>query len=182
MSFFAGFPADVPLYELDFLWCNKITDKDLVYISELTQLHKVSFWCGADIGLSHLSKLYRLTSISLGSPEGRENITDNGLVHLSKLYQLEELDLIGCDITDNGLFYLKDMSRLKKIDLANCDKINGCGFEYMKGLSELESLDLSVCFGLTDDGLSELSKLGSLLSLDLTNCDNIQRFQYQIVT
>ncbi|MEI7869889.1 MAG: hypothetical protein WCI11_18535 [Candidatus Methylumidiphilus sp.] len=57
LSFFAGFPVDVPLYKLDLRGCEQISDKRLAYISCLPQLQELNFY-------------------------GCNQITDEGLIHI----------------------------------------------------------------------------------------------------
>ena len=78
-----------------------VTDAELEYLMELSQLQTLTLWKTkvTDAGLQHLTGLSRLQELCLG----RTMVTDTGLEHLEGLSQLKSLWLYDTYVTDSGV-------------------------------------------------------------------------------
>lgn len=129
--------------------------------------------------LHHISKIYRLHSISFPSHVSDENderhdITDEGLSSLLKCKAIKKLDLPYCEkITNNGLLAISQQTSLRSLCLNGCYKINDTGLTSLAKLTSLQSLNLDGCRNITDTGLAQLVELTALQSISFVGCDKI---------
>jgi internalin A len=154
--------------ELDFAWCDSITD--LSGLSSLSHLRKLNLsFCHQ---LPTLHSLTSPTSICCDSWPAIEDlnlwgckITDINAITILK--NLRRLRLNSCGkITDITPLAVDDgLSRLKILSLAFCDLIEDIG--PLAHLSDLQKLDLSYCTGIKD--FSPLGDLESLQKVNLTS-------------
>ncbi len=150
----------------------RFADKELKYLSSLTQLQKLDLnWCKkiTDEGLVHIKDLVNLRKLNLWSCE---KLTDKGLIHIKGLINLQELDLSWCSNINKGFVYLKDFVKLQKLDLSNC-RITDNKLAYLKNLINLKALYLCWCTRITDEGLAHLQGLVNLQKLNLSYCYDI---------
>lgn len=127
----------------------------------------LSEWSLTDEGLVHLVNQQQLESLVLPGGWRREKlITDAGLSHLSGLVELQSLSLAETNIDGSGLRHLKGLSKLKSLDLAGTKLIDK-HMVHLEQLGSLESLRLASCKQITDRGLASLVQLGRLTKLNL---------------
>lgn len=190
------------LYLLDLRGSQKLTDKGLLHLSDLSNLQVAQLdHCFSIVGrgLLAFSNSPFLHTLSLSNCR---RLTDEAVVNFSHLVSLETLVLDGCRcLTDRSLAAISDLFRIKKLDMSQCDLITDHGLEKLQDLSELEELSLGWCrsvtdigvktlvsqrgrsknlrvlslarIAITDSGVGHLAKLKELDELDLSGCNSI---------
>lgn len=177
-------------YLMLFLHKSHITDAELAFLNNLSELEVLSLYCyGAisnvgfariatlkklghldlagsvinGVGLSYLHQLPFLFSLVLSYVD----ISDADIAqYIQGLTILRALWLDGTRITDNGLKCLRSLTNLRDLNLARC-KISDSGLVHLQNLRTLESLNLS------DTDVSE-EAINSLQDA-LPNCRIIKR-------
>jgi len=111
---------------LHFGGLTQLTDKALIYLSEIPRLERLNLhWNGniTDAGIVHLTKLRSLKMLDISHSQ----VTNEGLAHLAKIKSLEYLKLPaarvtskGTDypITDKGLAHIAQLERLRYLKVS----------------------------------------------------------------
>jgi Leucine-rich repeat (LRR) protein len=148
-----GYPLRVD--RVDFHKDIQLTEKELHYVKQLTNLTKLHFKYGqiTDKELVHLKGLTNLASLHFSSPisQYQIKITDAGLEHLKGLTNLTSLYVGESQITDDGLEHLKGLTKLQELYLHTSlttdeelqSQITDEGLGHLKGLTNLTSLSIA---------------------------------------
>jgi len=143
----------------------EFTDKGLSHLTPLDQLHSLSLGHGhfTDEGLADIARLKQLRGFSLTGPL---EVTDDGVASLAGLKHMTTLSLSGAAVTDRGLASLAAMENLDQLDVSHT-QATGSGLARLTRLKNLRSLNLAGT-KLNDEGLANLAKFAALEELDLT--------------
>lgn len=168
------------------------SDRGLTYLARLTNLKKLSLKRFTGIkkqGLSVLSSLVNLTSLTLVNPQlrdfggkldilskliqlnslilkGSRSLKESGAICLSYLSNLTSLKLCSMYLPRNTIGILANPSKLSSLSLSK-SMVDENDFIHLSRLENLLSLDLT-CSCILNEHLLYLSKLTKLTFLDLT--------------
>lgn len=143
-GFFLQLSVRTPhLQSLNLTECNDITDEDIQFINQFSQLERLI-----------LSEC--------------EQVTSQCLRGLPALSGLRELNLMGCSIDDDDLENLKNFPRLETLNLRYCVFLTGEGLKHLKNLTELRNLNLAKCSAITSRDLQHIASLTNLETLNLS--------------
>jgi hypothetical protein len=148
----------LPRLESLHLEATKLVDEELIAISELTFLKKLTIHESlvTDAGLVKLGQLKRLQELRL---DRTKNITDDGLGYLADLTALQSLDLHGAKVTGTGFAELASLP-LEKLWLHQT-QLNDEGLRHVVKLKTLKNLRFDYS-RVTDAGLPLLKGLPNL--------------------
>ncbi|CAH9092089.1 unnamed protein product [Cuscuta epithymum] len=156
------------LQELNFNYCDQISDRGLEHVCCLTSLTSLSLRRNNMVtaqGMSALSGLINLVKLDLE----RSPKIHGGLVYLRGLTKLESLNINCCNcITDSDIKSLTVLKNLKVLQVAS-NKVTDYGVTFLRALNKLTLLNMEGC-PITAACLESLSALGSLLYLNLSRC------------
>lgn len=150
-------------------------------IGRLTNLQRLRLWGTLGMtgsGLRHLSGLYTLVELSLGT---RLYVNGSDFDALLPLRSLSSLHLGGCNgLGDAGLYFLGQMESLKYVSLGvysgvttATENISCTGLGSAARLPCLDKLTLKGCESIEDDDLSGLCHSTSLQELCMERCIRI---------
>lgn len=163
---------------LHFGGLTKLTDKALIYLSQISNLECLNLHWNeniTDAGIVHLTKLNSLKMLDIG----HSKVTDEGLAQLAKVKSLEYLNLPDRCLNDTGLEHLAKLENLKHLNITrphfvnpDMDKDYYTDEVVIKALSNLNLLEelLVGSIGLTDKSMPHIAKLKNLKSLSLFGC------------
>jgi len=181
------------LERIDFSNCIDISDKDMMYISELMRLNYIHLSYNiSDVGASYMSGLTKLKEMNVRghlTNDGIEYFSDMKIMknmtisgglfdHISSLCGLTKIQYLDLGYSKNLLeFGMKEISRLnnlKTLILKSC-VFYGEGLQYLSSLAHIQNLDLSFCKNISNEGIKYISELTSLQSINLkkTNISNL---------
>ena len=152
----------------------QLTDRTLVYISEIPNLENLAlFWNEniTDAGIAHLKKLPNLKKLDIA----QSKVTARDIAHLAEIKSIDGLWLPGEIMNDEVLSYLGQLYNLRDLHITRpISKMNKTyytdrGLAKLSGLKELESLHIG-SIGVTDDGISHLAGLTNLRDLHISGC------------
>lgn len=141
-----------------------ISDIALTYVGSLSQLHRLdisSCYEITDEGISHLSNIASLKSLSLK----RCKVTDKSMQYIAAMSSLQILAIGGIRITDEGLRELSGLQSLVDLDIKEISEITDAGMSFLSTLASLRKLDVS-CTKLGDEGMQAIKRL-ELHTLDV---------------
>ncbi|KAL3943253.1 MAG: hypothetical protein SGARI_000006 [Bacillariaceae sp.] len=161
---------------LDLRGSNKLTDKGLMQLSDLSSLEVAKLdGCFAlqGRGLLAFSNSHCLQSLSLANCR---RLTDEAVINISHLTSLEALSLDGCRcLTDRSMQAISSLYHLKQIDLSQCDLITDAGLKYLNNLEWIEELSLGWCRSISDAGIrvlcSQMGRASHFRVLNLARVD-----------
>ena len=148
-------------------WNREVLPEDLDWLASQTSTEFLRITGSiSDADLKYMSELSNLRSLTLLNAA---RVTDEGLISLRKLTRLRFVDIQNSRITDSGLKHLESLTDLRELRLVN-SIISGPGLEYLKGALRLETLTLEGS-PVKDTGLTHLKEWKSLQYLNLSDTD-----------
>lgn len=147
-----------------------ITDEDLQYIGEMTNLTKLEITSCANIsdeGVAYLRGLKNLDTIQLS----KTRITDKSIDVLTPLKRLRSLELFNTQVTDDGIAKLKALP-IVEIGLEGCPRITDNALKPLAAKGKLTHVNVSET-NISDNGLICLRSCKNLNTLRAGECRNI---------
>ncbi|MFO0799710.1 MAG: protein kinase [Gemmataceae bacterium] len=164
--------AQLTNLDFDIESSKQLTDEGLEHITRLTKLTSLSLHgCEQLKGLGHLYRLNRLTSLDL---DGCKSLSIDELGCVTQLTRLTHLSLSGWKYgTEADLVHLAPLTRLTHLTLGDLRPLKGAGLAHLGPLKRLTNLSLGGCTFLMDEGLAHLARLPRLTDLSLCACDRL---------
>jgi len=163
------------LSELDLSGCEKVTDRSVSELCQVSSLEKLDLsFCNQITNLSvrGLARLPALRSISLNFCYA---VGDSALTALSECKSLESVSLLSCEeVTDAGVEALASLPNLRILDLPEFAAITDGALAVLSAsAANLESLRLDHLGGISDEGISRLGRLRHLRNLMVQGCSKV---------
>jgi len=137
----------------------KVTDEGLRGLSRLTKLERLDTMSISDVIMEEVGQLTFLGMLNIS----KTNISDYGISHLTQLKTLFSLSVFGCEgVTDFGLLCISEIATLKYLDvggtLLTCCNITDDAVQHVKKMGTLKVVN--VCFTrITDERLADIKHL-----------------------
>jgi len=181
------------LNSLDLSCNDDVTDKGLLHLQSLPQLHTFVFKYHilSDSAMQAISKISSLRVLDLSSTR----FTTTGLSHLTQLSMLEYLNIHSCALSNSSMPVIGQLETLEELDISyntcGLSSMDNSSFEYLPRLKELnidsckindrdmtaisrlhclQKLNMSYNADVTDIGFFEIKDLPNLKELNVSCC------------
>jgi len=169
----ASFPKCTTLDLRSCVW----QDQELLGLSKLPTLHRVTLPCGWSVSSTTVELLARGTGPNLQRLDlaGCKRINQASIHAVAtECTQLSALHLSWCpQLSDRSLESIATIRHLTRLDFAHNPLISSNGLGRLSELPTLTELRLANCARLDDTTLSVLARLTGLRSLDVSHCQQI---------